>query len=80
MKPTNPIAFPGDSVLVENYKCRILPKPIERGRVLETRTIWLSSHKCQHKYIVKLDRKTPTGKSIKLDIQDHRIKRTILNR
>ena len=74
MKPTNPLAFPGDHVLVENYKCRILPKPIERGRVLETRTKWLSPFRCQHLYRVRLERRTPTGDKIELDLQDRRIK------
>ena len=77
MKPTSPMAFPGDQVMVENYKCRTNPKPIEKGRVLKTRTKWLSPLRCHHMYRVKLERRNNTGDRIELDIQDHRIKKNL---
>lgn len=72
MKATTPKAYPGDRIMVENYRTQ--DKRIEPAIVLETRTVWLSKKKADHKYIVRLCRKTSSGKSIKLDIQNHRIK------
>lgn len=73
MKPTRPIAFPGDRVKVENYRSHELEKPIEKGRIVNVNTTWLSKNKCSHQYRVQLDRQTK-GKPIYLTVNERRIK------
>ena len=73
MKATDPICFPGDRVTVENYRAHSLAKPVEKGRVVNVNTTWLSKNKCSHQYRVQLDRKY-NGKAIHLTVNERRIK------
>jgi hypothetical protein len=71
MNPTNPKAFPGDRVAFENARRR--HKPTEFGKVLRTQTYWIKPWLQNHMYTIRLDRKTPSGHPIEMDVQHKRL-------
>lgn len=66
-----PVAFPGDRVMVDNYRKKI--DTIESAIVVDLETTWRSKTEVIHAYRVKLDRKTKHGDSMYLVVGDNQI-------